>query len=91
MMLHTGAGHNNNCQIILKFLGYDIFCKNLQHKKISSKFGGIRDINHLRYEQGEGRVMLHTEAGHSNNNAIFPNPWLIRGNLSARPLSISTY
>ena len=33
-MLHTGAGHSNNCQIIiLKLFGYDIFCYNLQHKK----------------------------------------------------------
>ena len=32
-------------------------------------------------------MMLHIEAGHSNNNAIFPNPELIRGNLSAKPLS----
>ena len=40
-MLHIMAGHSNNCQIIFKLLGYDIFCHNLQHKKISSKFGGI--------------------------------------------------
>ena len=31
-MLHTGAGHSNNCQIILKLFGYDLFCNNLQHK-----------------------------------------------------------
>ena len=34
---------------------------------------------------------LHIGAGHSNNNAIFPDPELIRGNLSAEPLSISAY
>ena len=45
VMLHTGAG-----QIILKLFGYDIFCNNLQHKTISSKFGGIRGIYHLRYK-----------------------------------------
>ena len=32
VMLHIGAGHSNNCQIILKLFGYDIFCNNLQHK-----------------------------------------------------------
>ena len=33
VMLHIGAGHSNNCQIILKLFGYDIFCNNLQHQK----------------------------------------------------------
>ena len=32
-MLHVGAGNSNNCQIILKLFGYDIFCNILQHKK----------------------------------------------------------
>ena len=49
VMLHIGAGQSNNCQIILKLLGYDIFCNNLQ-QKISRKFRGIRDINHIRYK-----------------------------------------
>ena len=49
VMLHIGAGHSNNCQIILKLFGYDIFCNNLQ-QKISRKFQGIRDINHIRYK-----------------------------------------
>ena len=49
-MLHIGAGHSNNCQIIIKLFGYDIFCNNLQHKKMSNKFGGIRGINHLPYK-----------------------------------------
>ena len=48
MMLHIGAGHTNNSQIILKLFGCDIFCNNLQQKTISSKFEGIRGINHLR-------------------------------------------
>ena len=50
VMLQSGAGHSNNCQIILKLFGYDIFCNNLQDKKISSKFGSIRGINHLCYK-----------------------------------------
>ena len=33
VMLQIGAGRSDNCQIILKFLGYDIFCNNLQEKK----------------------------------------------------------
>ena len=47
VMLHIGAGHSNDRQMILKLFGYDIFCNNLKEKKISSKIGGIRDINHL--------------------------------------------
>ena len=48
VMLHIGAGQSNNHQIILELFGYDIFCNNLQCKKILSEFGGIRGINHLR-------------------------------------------
>ena len=33
VMLDIGAGQSNNHQIILKLLGYDIFCNNLQWKK----------------------------------------------------------
>ena len=29
-MLHIGAGHTNNSQIIVKLFGYDIFCNDLQ-------------------------------------------------------------
>ena len=31
-VLHIGAGHTNNCQVILKLFGYEIFCNNLQHE-----------------------------------------------------------
>ena len=31
VMLHIVAGHSNNCQILLKLFGYDIFCNNLQY------------------------------------------------------------
>ena len=34
VMLHIGAGQSSNYQKILKLLGYDIFCNNLQWKKI---------------------------------------------------------
>ena len=50
VMLHIGASHSNNCQIILKLFKYDILCDNLQHKKNSSKFGDIRGINNLHYK-----------------------------------------
>ena len=51
VMLHIGAGQSNNHQIILKSLGYDIFCNCFCNAKtIQSEFGGIRGINHLRYK-----------------------------------------
>ena len=50
VMLHIGAGHTNNSQIIPKLFGYDIFCIDMEQKTISSKFGGIRGMNHLRYK-----------------------------------------
>ena len=34
VMLHIGAGERNNHQIILKLLGDEKFCNNLQCKKI---------------------------------------------------------
>ena len=34
VMLHIAAGQSNNRQIILELFGYDIFCNNLQCKKI---------------------------------------------------------
>ena len=34
VMLDIGAGQSNNHQIILKLFRYDIFCNNLQCKKI---------------------------------------------------------
>ena len=37
VMLDMGAGHSNNCQIILKLFGYYIFPSYLQHKKIQAK------------------------------------------------------
>ena len=37
MFTQVGTGHSNNCQIILKLFGYDIFCNNLRHKKFQAK------------------------------------------------------
>ena len=34
VMLHIKGGQSSNYQIILKLLGYDIFCNNLECKKI---------------------------------------------------------
>ena len=34
VVLHIGAGQSNSHQIILKLFEYDIFCDNLQCKKI---------------------------------------------------------
>ena len=50
VMLDIGTGDSNKSQILLKLFGNDIFCNKLQHKRISSKFGGIKGINHLCYK-----------------------------------------
>ena len=34
-MLHIGAGQSNDHQIVLKLLGYEIFCNNLECKKFT--------------------------------------------------------
>ena len=34
VMLHIGAGQSSNYQVILELFGYDIFCNNLQCKKL---------------------------------------------------------
>ena len=36
MFIQIGAGHNNNCQIILKLFGCDIFCNNVQQKQFQA-------------------------------------------------------
>ena len=50
VMLHIEAGHTKNSQIIPKLFRYEIFCIDLQQKTISSKFVGIRGMNHLCYK-----------------------------------------
>ena len=52
VMLHIGAGHSNNCHIILNWFDYDIFSSNFHAglKKMSSKFQGIRVSNLFRYD-----------------------------------------
>ena len=90
-MLQIGTGHSNNCQIILKLFGYDIFRNNLQHKKFQANLEVSEVLITYVTNRGKATVVVHRGAGHSNNNAIFPNPELIRGNLSAKRLSVSTY
>ena len=45
--LNIGAGHSNNCQIILNCSDITYFAIICSIKKFPSKFGGI---NHLRYK-----------------------------------------
>ena len=68
VMLHKGAGHSNNCQIILKLFGYDIFCNNLQHKNNFKENLEVSEVL-ITYvtNRGKARVMLHIGADHSNN------------------------
>ena len=51
VMLHIGATHTNNSQIIPKLFVYDIFCNDLQQKKqFQANLEASRGINHLRYK-----------------------------------------
>ena len=69
-MLHIGAGQSNNHQIILKLFGYDIFCNNLQCKKIEVNLEVSEVlITYVTY-RGKARVMLHIGASQSNNHQI---------------------
>ena len=71
VMLHIGAGPSNNCQIILKLFGYDIFCNNLQHKNnFKQTWKYQRYLITYVTNRGKARVMLHIGAGHSNNCQI---------------------
>ena len=58
-MLDTGAGHSNNCQIKLKLFKCDIFCNNLQHKRLQANLevSEVSIITHIT-NRGKGKVML---------------------------------
>ena len=70
-MLHIGAGHSNNCQIILELLRYDIYCNNLQHKKKLKVNMEVSEvvITHVT-NRGKAWVMLRIGAGRSNDRQI---------------------
>ena len=68
VMLHIGAGQRNNHQIILKLIGYDIFCSNLQCKKFKVNLEVSEVLITQVTYRGKARVMLHIGAGQSNNH-----------------------
>ena len=70
VMLHIGAGHSNNCQIIIKLFGYDILCKNLQHKKCEANLEVSEVLSTYVTNRGKAGVVLHIGAGHSNSHRI---------------------
>ena len=53
--LHIGAGHSNNCQIILKLFRYDIFWNNLRQKKFQANFEVVSEVM-LQMLPIEGRL-----------------------------------
>ena len=53
VILHIGAGHSNNCQIILKLFGYDILCSKLQHKKFQENLE-VSEVSTYARKEGEG-------------------------------------
>ena len=69
-MLHVGASHSNNCQIILKLLGYDIFAIICSTKKIEANLEVSEVLITYATNRGKAMVMLHTGAGHTNNCQI---------------------
>ena len=36
MLMQIGGGHNNNCQVVLKLFGCDIFWNNFQQKQFQA-------------------------------------------------------
>ena len=69
-MLHIGAGQSNNHQIILKLIRYDIFCNNLQCKKLKVNLEVSEVLITQVTYRGKARAMLHIGAGQSNNHQI---------------------
>ena len=69
VMLHIGAGHGNNCQIILELFGYYIFCNKLQHKNNLEVSDVLITYSYVT-NRGKARVMLHMVAGPGNNCQI---------------------
>ena len=63
VMLHIGAGHGNNCQIIFRLFGYDIICNNLQHKKVSNNLEVSELLITYVTSRWKARVMLHIGRG----------------------------
>ena len=70
VMLHIGAGHSHNFQIIRKFLVYNTFCNNLQHKKFQANLEVSEVLITYVTNRGMGTVMLQIGASHSNNCQI---------------------
>ena len=70
VILHIGAGQSNNHHIILKFFGYDIFCKNLQLKKFEVNLEVSEVVITYVTYRGKARLMLLIGAGQSNNHQI---------------------
>ena len=71
VMLHVGAGHSSNCQIILKLLGYHIFCNNLWHKNNFKQMWRYQRYYSMTLQiGGKARVILHLGVGHTSNCQI---------------------
>ena len=71
-MLHIGAGHTNDSQIIPKLFGYDIFYNDLQQKQFQTNLDVSEVLIPCVTNRGKARVMLHIGAGHTNNSQIIP-------------------
>ena len=69
-MFQIGTGHSNNCQIILKLFGYDIFWNSLQQNKFQANLEVSEVLITYVTNRGKAMVMLHTVAGHSKNCQI---------------------
>ena len=70
VVLHTGAGHSNNRQILFKLFAYDIFCNYLLHNKFQANLKVSEVLITYVTNRGKARVMLHIEASHGNNCQI---------------------
>ena len=70
VMLLIGAAERSNYQIILKLLGYDIFCNNLKCKKFKVNLEVSEVLITYVTNRGKAEVMLHIGGGQSSNYQI---------------------
>ena len=65
VILHIGAGHMNNCQIILKLFGYDIIWNNLQPTKFQANLEVSEVLRGVLFIVRAGSDIIKTDFMHT--------------------------